>query len=179
MKFEKDLLIQKSTTKAILGALDILVITLWILIKISIKEPFEIFDWTYLLILLSLGVLFILEGLGVPFAKIFGKAFILIDHEQISLKKSVLSKEQTILWSDIKTIEYRPNVFHFTKIDGTKEIVKLRSLAFQFNREILDFVKVIGKHKGLIITRLNEFKNKPKTVQATENINTEPQECNS
>ena len=158
MKFEKDLLVQKSNVKTILGVLDILLITLWISTKIYIEEGFNTFDMIYLISLFLLGILFIIEGRGIPLAGIFGKAFILIDEEQISIKKGVFSKEQTILWDDIKAIEYKPNYFLFTKLDDSLFPFKLRSLAFKFNREILDFIKVIGKHKGLEIERMNDFR---------------------
>jgi len=160
MKFEKDLLVQKSSAKTIIGILDIILIALWVSIKYYIEEGFDTFDIVYLISLFLLGVLFIIEGRGIPLAGIFGKAFILIDEEQISMKKSVFSKEQTILWDEIKVIEYKPNYFLFTKHDNSLLPFKLRQLAFRFNREILDFIKVIGKHKGIEVERMNDFKNK-------------------
>lgn len=160
MKFEKDLLVLKSNAKTIAGILDILIIALWVSSKFYIKESFSTFDLVYLIALFLLGVLFIIEGRGIPLARIFGKAFILIDEEQISMKKSVFSKEQTIRWDDIKTIEYKPNYFLFTKHDDSLFPFKLKQLAFRFNREILDFIKVIGKHKGLEVERMNDFRKK-------------------
>lgn len=160
MKFEKNLLVQKSTTKTIVGILTLVLIVLWIGIKIYIKEAFDAFDWVYLIALFLLGILFILEGIGAPFVKIFGKAFIHIDEERISMKKGVFSKEQTIFWDEIKLIEYKPNYFLFTKQDDSLFPLKLQLLAYRFNREILDFIKVIGKHKGLEVERMNDFRNK-------------------
>lgn len=160
MKFEKDLLVLKSNAKTIAGILDILIVALWVGSKFYIKESLTTFDIVYLIFLFLLGVLFITEGRGIPLARIFGKAFILIDEEQISMKKGVFSKEQTILWDDIKTIEYKPNYFLFTKHDDTLLPFKLRHLAFRFNREVLDFIKVIGKHKGIEVERMNDFRKK-------------------
>ena len=160
MKFEKDLLVQKSTAKTIIGILNILLIALWVSTKFYIKESFDTFDIVYLIGLFLLGILFIIEGKGIPIAGTFGKAFILIDEEQISMKKGVFSKEQTILWEEIKTIEYKPNYFLFTKHDDSLFPFKLRHLAFRFNREILDFIKVIGKHKGIEVERMNDFRDK-------------------
>jgi hypothetical protein len=160
MKFEKDLLVQKSTVKTIIGILAIILIALWIGTKFYTEQSFDTFDMIYLIGLFLLGLLFMIEGRGIPLAGVFGKAFILIDEEQISMKKGVFSKEQTILWNEIKAIEYRPNYFLFTKLDDSLFPFKLRSLAFKFNREILDFIKVIGKHKGLEIERMNDFKDK-------------------
>ncbi len=160
MKFEKDLLVEKSTAKTIIGILDIILLALWISIKFYIDESFEIFDIVYLITLFLLGIFFIIEGRGIPLAGIFGKAFILIDEEQISMKKSVFSKEKTILWEEIKAIEYKANYFLFTKNDDSLFPLKLRQLAFRFNREILDFIKVIGKQKGLEVERMNDFRDK-------------------
>lgn len=158
MKFEKDLLVQKSTVKTIIGGLDVVLIVLWTSSKIYIEQGFNTFDIIYLIILFLLGALFILEGRGIPFAKIFGKAFILIDEEQISIKKSVFRKAQTIFWDEIKTIEYKANYFLFTKKDDSLFPFKLGLI--RFNKEILDFIKIIGKHKGLEIERMNDFRNK-------------------
>jgi len=160
MKFEKDLLVQKSTTKTIIGILHFVLIILWIGSKFYIEEGFNDFDLLYLIGLFLLGALFILEGRGIPFAKIFGKAFILIDEERISVKRGVFNKEQIIFWDEIKQIEYKPNYFLFTKHDDSQMPFKLRHLAFRFNREILDFIKVIGKNKGLSVKRMIEFKKK-------------------
>ncbi len=63
-------------------------------------------------------------------------------------------------WGEIKAIEYNPNYFLFTKKDDSLFPLKLRNLAFKFNREVLDFIKVIGKHKGLEIERMNDFRDK-------------------
>ncbi len=160
MKFEKNLLVQKSTAKTIVGILDILLIALWISTKFYIEEDFDTFDMIYLIGLFLLGILYIIEGRGIPLAGIFGKAFILIDEEQISMKRSVFNKEQTILWDEIKAIEYKPNYFLFTKQDDSLFPFKLRQLAFKFNREVLDFIKVIGKHKGIEVERMNDFRDK-------------------
>lgn len=160
MKFEKDLLVQKSTTKTILGSLHFVLIILWIGSKFYIEEEFNDFDIPYMIALFLLGSLFILEGRGIPFAKLFGKAFILIDEERISVKRGVFNKEQIIFWNEIKQIEYKPNYFLFTKNDDSQLPFKLRHLAFRFNREILDFIKVIGKSKGLDVKRMIEFKKK-------------------
>jgi hypothetical protein len=160
MKFEKDLLVQKSTAKTIVGVLHFVLIALSISSKIYIEQGFETFDIIYLVVIFLLGSLFILEGTGIPFAKIFGKAFILIDEKQISIKKGVFNKEQTIFWDEIKAIEFKPNYFLFTKHDDSLFPFKLRHLTIRFNKEILDFIKVIGKHKGLEIERMNDFRNK-------------------
>ncbi len=160
MKFEKDLLVQKSTTKKILGMLALVLIVLSFGFKKYTGNAFILLDWIYITSLFLVGLLFILEGAGIPIARIFGKAYILIDEEQISMKKGVFSKKQTILWDEIKTIEYKPNYFLFTKNDNSQFPFRLKQLAFKFNREILDFIKVIGKQKGLEVERMNDFRGK-------------------
>jgi len=160
MKFERNLLVQKSTAQTILGFLGIILIILWVSSKLYIGESFTTFDIVYLVFLFLLGVIFITEGRGIPMAALFGKAFIVIDEEHISLKKSVYSKEQTILWDDIKSIEYKPNHFLFIKQDDSLYPIKLRHLAYRFNREVLDFIKVIGEQKGLKVERMNDFRDK-------------------
>lgn len=160
MKFEKDLLVQKSVTKTIVGILTLVLIALWISTKLYTEQGFDTFDFIYFVALFLCGTLLIFEGRGIPLAKIFGKAFVLIDEDKISMKKSIFSKEETIYWDEIKTIEYKANYFLFTKHDDTLCPIKLRSLAYRFNREILDFIKVIGKHKGLEVERMNDFRKK-------------------
>ena len=160
MKFEKNLLVQKSTPKTIIGLLGIILIVIWIGSKFYMEESFATFDIVYLIILFLLGVIFIFEGRGIRLASLFGKAFILIDEERISLKKSIFSKAQTILWDEIKSIEYKPNYFLFTKLDDSLFPLKLKQQAYRFNREVLYFIKVIGKHKEIEVERMNDFRNK-------------------
>jgi len=156
MKLEKDLLVQKSRSKAVLGLLNLSLITAWVINRIYVGAALETFDLIYLSSLFLLGSLFILEGLGIPAAKCFGKAFILIDEERISLKKGIWNKEQTILWNEIERIEYKPNKFVFTKKDNILFPLKLRDLNYRFNREILECIKMIGHEKGLKVERLKE-----------------------
>ncbi|MRT91817.1 hypothetical protein [Ancylomarina sp. 16SWW S1-10-2] len=160
MKFEKNLLDQKSSAKTIIGLLGIILIVIWVSSKFYIEESFETFDFVNLILLFLLAMVFIFEGRGIRLASIIGKAFILIDEEQISLKKSVFSKKQTILWEDIKSIEYKPNYFLFTKQDDSLFPLKLKQQAYRFNREVLDFIKIIGKHKNIEVERMNDFRKK-------------------
>ncbi len=161
MKFEKDLLTQKSLAKTVIGILCFTLIILWIsIIFYYTKKHFDVFDITYLLALFLIGALFYLEGKGIPVARIIGKAFVLIDEEQITMKRSVFYKKETILWEEIKRIEYRPNYFLFTKKDDSLFPLRLKPLTFKINKEILKSIKIVSKSKGLNIERMNDFKRK-------------------
>jgi len=133
-------------------------IILWILSKYYTDQELMTFDWLYLSCLLVLCIFYFLEGRGIPITRFMGKAFVLIDDEQISLKKRVWYKEQTLFWNEIERIEYEPHKFVFTMTDKSLIPITLGNMNYRFSTEIKEFIMVLGKKKGFQIERLNKFK---------------------
>ncbi|WP_423130150.1 hypothetical protein [Gaoshiqia sp. Z1-71] len=121
MEFKKDLLKkeEKSTFRIILGILFFVISIVWVADRIMDDLIIRPFDWLYTGVFALNGVVHTLEGFGFSIASLFGKAFVLIDNERISIKPGIRNKEQNIYWNSIKTIDYRLNKYHIKNADST------------------------------------------------------------
>ena len=116
---------KKSLYRVIFGILQFLFAGSWIIIKLFENEVIKFFDWIFVGVFVVNGVINLAEGLGYSFENFFGKAFILINSEIISLKASIFDKNQSVKWSEIKSIDYKRNIIEIKKNDQTTIIVNL------------------------------------------------------
>lgn len=152
MELKKDLLKKdkKSVFRIILGVLFVAISIIWIADKITSDIIIRPFDWLYSGIFMLGGVIHIFEGFGFSLAKLFGKAFVLIDNNQISIKPGLSDKEQKIYWKDIKTIDYKLNKFQIQKIDDTNMKLDLSKIDYALKNEIKEIVNNIAKDKNIL-----------------------------
>jgi len=109
------------------------------------------FDWIYFGIFSLNGVFHFIEGVGYSFESFFGKAYILINLECISLKTSVFKKEQCINWDEIKSIDYNriSEKLRIEKTDNANVIVDFYKFGYSFNDEIKGIIDHIAKEKNI------------------------------
>jgi hypothetical protein len=131
----------KSLFRVILGICFLLVSIGLPIAKIIDHDALNLFDWIFFGAFLINGLIYIVSK------GIFGKAFILINSELISLKASVFDKEQSIGWSNIKSIDYKHNMFIIKKTDDTTMIMDLSKFGYVFINEIKKTVNDIAKEK--------------------------------
>ncbi len=152
MEFYKDFLrIEKSKFKIILGILGILISIIWVIIKCRQNENLTLFDWIYIVFLGLSGVLNIIEGSGVLSSRLFGRAFIFINNDKISIKKSPFSKTDIIYWNEIGAINYKVNCFIFTSKNNFSMNLKLSKLDYSSIRKIKDMISEIAIKKNIDI----------------------------
>jgi len=100
-----------------------------LLVTIIDKIPTEHFnpplDWLFGVVLVLNGIFLTVGGFGYSLAKLFGKAFVIIYKERISIKANIFVKEQKVLWDDIKSIDYNLNRCHIVKTNDNKQIIDL------------------------------------------------------
>lgn len=149
MELKKDLLKKdkKSVFRIILGILFVAISIIWIADKITSDSIIRPFDWLYSGIFMLGGVIHTFEGL----AKLFGKAFVLIDSNQISIKLGLSDKEQQIYWKDIKAIGYKFNKFQIQKHDNTNINLNLSKVDYALKNEIKEVVDTIAKNKNILL----------------------------
>jgi len=154
MELKRDLLIisKKSVYRIILGIGFFISAAGWVFSKHIDNEVVEIFDWLFFGAMALNGILHLVEGFGYSFSKLFGKAFISIDNDEIRIKNGIFDKEQGILWKDIKSINYKPNIFQIRKKDETFVALKLQDLDYSFIREIKESIRVIAHEKNVPIS---------------------------
>lgn len=151
MELKKDLLKKdkKSVFRIILGILFVAISIIWIADKITSDSIIRSFDWLYSGIFMLGGVIHTFEGFGFSLAKLFGKAFVLIDSNQISIKLGLSDKEQQIYWKDIKAIGYKFNKFQIRKHDNTNINLNLSKVDYALKNEIKEVVYTIAKNKNI------------------------------
>jgi len=123
----------KSSFRVILGISSVLIASVWIFIRIIGMEIIKPVDWIFFGFFALNGVFHFIEGLGY----FFGKAYILINPESISIKASALDANQSVIWSEIEVIDYTPNILIITKTDNTT----LRINLFRFNYVLINEIK--------------------------------------
>jgi len=137
---------EKSLFGIIFGILLFLLASGWIIMN-EIITPF---DWFYFLQFPLFGIIIFIKGLGYPIESLFGgKAYVLIDPEQISLKISVFSKNQSVNWNEIKSISYKVNKFEIKKTDNTNMIIKLSTFDYITATEVKKTINCIANEKNI------------------------------
>ena len=152
---------EKSLYRIISGILFFLIASSRIIISLIGNEGIKPFDWFYFGIFTLGGVAHFIEGLGYPFESLFGKAYILINSELISLKPSVYSKEQSINWSEIKSIDYKLNKFEIKKADNTNMTINLSKLDYISINEIKKTINYIVEEKIYHSLEVQNFMDHP------------------
>ena len=154
MELEIDLLEKgkKSIFRIVIGILLLAISGERILDRVICEEAVGLFDWIYVGLFALAGTLHIIGGLGPNFERYFGKAYVLINSEVISLKADVFGKEQSIYWNDIKSIEYKSNKFRIEKTDNTNAVMSLSKFSYSLKNEIKRVVDCIAKEKNIKLT---------------------------
>jgi len=114
------------------------------------KETLIPLMWFVYVILALSGIVQFVGGLGYPIDSLFGKAYIWINDEFISLKPSALRKEHLIKWNEIQTVDYKLNKFIIQKTDKTTVIIDLSKFEYMVSMKIKEVICDIGKQKMLI-----------------------------
>ncbi len=152
MEINEDLLkIEKSKFKIILGILFLIIAIAWIIIKIFEHENIGTFDWIYSGIFSLNGILNIIEGIGVSSSRLFGKAYILINDENILIKKNIFDKEKKVFWNEILSIRKMSNNFVFETDNEKSLTINMSKFHYSLVRKINDTVDNIAKGKNIKI----------------------------
>ena len=120
----------------------------WLISRFIKNEIIESSDW----ILFGILSLFGAVGLSIYLLENFyGKAYILIDSEVISLKSSVYNKKQLANWNEIKSVNYNMIncEFKIEKTDNTSQIISISKFDFALMVEIKKAVSSIAKEKNI------------------------------
>src|ERR1035437_160719 len=152
MEIKKNLLRneKKSYLRISVGVLFFIISIWWISLKIRQEQEISLFDWVYFGIFTLNGISHSIAGFGFRIEELFGKAFILINKEKISMKAKALEKKQTELWSEIKKINYNLNKLQIHKTDNTTLTFNLSEFEYAFKNEIKEFIKSIATEKQII-----------------------------
>ena len=140
---------RKSIFRIVIGILFLLFSGIWIADRIIDNQTIRVFDWFYTGIFALNGIFHTIEGFGYSVAKLFGKAFILINNDLISIKREIMVKDQTVYWKDIKSIDYKLNKFLLKKNDDTILTIDLTKIDYALKKEIKEIIDHVANNKNL------------------------------
>ncbi|WP_297099707.1 hypothetical protein [uncultured Draconibacterium sp.] len=151
MELKKDLLAKqkKTTFRIVLGILFIVFAGAWLFIRIAEDEKIRVFDWGYSIVFMLNGIFHIYSGYGYNINALFGKAFILINNELISIKAQFNKKEETVYLSDIQFIDFKYHQLTIKKTDDTNLKIDLTDLAFDTQGEIKKILAELSEDKNI------------------------------
>ena len=154
MELKIDLLkIEKKSTLRIIGGIGFLLLTtVWIVVKIMRDKVIDYSDMFFMIVLAGNGFVHIAGGLGFSAARLFGKSFIDIDEQSITIKMRLFEKEQHFDWSDIKAMDYMANKYRVTMKDGTTGILNLSKMEYLLKKEVKTVIAEIALGKGVLIS---------------------------
>lgn len=152
MELKKNLLRkeEKSYFRFVLSIIFFVISVSWILLRIRDGQKITLFDWFCSGLFFLNGTIHSIGGFGFQPEALIGKAFILINNETISIKTGVFDKEQNILWTEIKKIEYNLSKFHILRMDGSTLSLDLSKIDYALKNEIRKTVESIAKEKQTI-----------------------------
>jgi len=143
---------KKSLIRVILGIFMFLFAISWIVIRVTENRSITPFDWIYAGVFSLNGVVQFIEGLGYSFERFFGKTYISINLERISLKTSVFEKKQNINWGEIKSIDYKLNKFEIKKTNNANMILSISQFDYIAINEIKKTINDIAKEKNIQVS---------------------------
>ena len=142
---------EKSRFRIVLGIGFLILAVAWVIGRTVENKEVRLMDWIYSVLFVIYGIVYTIEGFGIAFPGLFGKAFVAIDETAISLKTAVFGEARNVFWADILSIEYHPLSFKITKMDQGHVVLRLSGMDYALIQEIKKIIEDIAHEKGILI----------------------------
>ncbi|KXK36353.1 MAG: hypothetical protein J5I52_03445 [Saprospiraceae bacterium] len=140
---------QVFSKKVRIGLGIIIIIDLTLMIVNANYSP-PIINWiTRGILIIMLLIVIMNDFFNYNIAKLFGKAFIDINENAISMKPSILTKEQKVVWSNVESLRYDNNRLKFLLKNGKPSTIDLSKLEYKIKNDIKDAVRTIANKKNI------------------------------
>jgi hypothetical protein len=158
MEFYKDLLIkpEKSIKIIIFGFAMSAFASAWLIRQYTNNDPISLFDWLFFTVFITNGLINGLKGFGYNISFIFGRAYVEVNMDNISIKASAFEPENIALWEDIENIEYKPTRFRITKKDLSEQRLCMRKLDYNTIQDMKVNVELLAKEKSIPYTQIEQ-----------------------
>lgn len=140
---------KKSVLRIIIGIFFIMVSIFWAFSRYNNNLDINTMDWFFFAVMILNGFVHMWGGFGLPIISLFSESFIMIDDEKISVKKRVLTKKHSILWTDVKMINYKFNRFKVIKTNDTILTLDFSKLEYAVLNNAKEFIGKLAKEKGV------------------------------
>jgi hypothetical protein len=141
---------QKSNWRFLLGILLLLLSTSYALLVLFNEN----FNWMWILnavVFLILGLNTMIEGTGFTIARLFGRAYLLINEEKCEYKPSNYKSATVINWNDVDTIHIGVSNIDYLKNDSVINQLEYSRFSYQQVQDIKSVLKSIAEKNGIKI----------------------------
>ena len=156
MEFYKNLIppFKKPKSKLALILLIILFVVLIVAqLYVNIKAGMGAINYFNIVFWFLWLVLFVVQSFtGKRIESLFGKAYIHINDEFIKLKTSVLKKEQTIFWKNLRRLSMKPSYIKVIGQEGNQISIDFKNLEYQAVQELKKTVKTLIDEQKIVIS---------------------------
>jgi hypothetical protein len=151
MELKKDLLAKekRSIFRMVLGLLFLLIAGHRPISKAMMNVEITTFDWAYIVVFALNGIMHLVVGFGYSLNKLFGRAFVVINNELISVKTKINRKETTVYWKEIKCIDFSYSKLVIGKADNTKLNIAIGNLTYETKKAIKATIVQITEDKNI------------------------------
>jgi hypothetical protein len=151
MELEKDLLmpLKRSIPRFVFGIFVSLFSLTWAVRLTMNPTESNMFNWFSVGIFLLMGLFHLIEASGARISKLFGKAFVIINDEQISIKPGVFDKELLFYWKDIKAIVYETNRYKIINAENSELSLNLLKIEYNLKQEIKTVIQNLANEKKI------------------------------
>jgi len=145
----------KSVVRRFLGILYVIMGVLWLITRIILKDPepsrfpLPFLDIVYIVLFGFTGIIFIIEGSGISIGRWFGEAYIRIDSTGIFVKKSVFSREWSLLWKEIEQVEFSVIKIKFSLSGNSLSELDYDNLEYEHIQELKKSIRAIADEKNI------------------------------
>ncbi len=121
----------------------------WIIVKLYERTPFRLFDWFYVSFMMLYFIVFMARIIK---PDIFGKAFVRIDENVISMKISPNAKEYNIPWAQVSKLLYRVTFLDIFLVDGSSVSIDLTNVGYENIQKIKVVIQQVCRAKGILLS---------------------------
>ena len=136
----------------VLGVLFLLIAGHRAVFKILENDGITTFDWAYIVVFALNGIMHLVVGFGYSLNKLFGRAFVVINNELISVKTKINRKETTVYWKEIKCIDFSYSKLVIGKTDNTKLNIAIGDLTYDTKKAMKATIAQITDDKNIACT---------------------------
>jgi hypothetical protein len=139
----------RSVARKVLGVLSMALGVIWSGYMIVADEKAPVTSIIMSIYILVIGLIYFIDGSGIPVSGWFGEAYLKIDKTGICIKKGVFSKEWFLLWDEIEKVRFSVIKIIFNLKDKTERELEYDNLEYEHIQAIKKCIISIGGEKNI------------------------------
>lgn len=158
MCYTKDLLlVRKRLLLVVLGGVLLAISILMIPVMWLDSEPITLLNWCCAAIFFLNGAVQLMHGLGFSEERLFGEAFVTIDHITLRIKTRALAKEQVASWDEVRSVALLKTGISILHTNGVVRSIPLYMLNAETLQEVKEAIAEVAEAKGIPLRTAEEL----------------------